>query len=662
MRILVIAVLALLPISINAKNYFVSNMGNDANRGTSASEPFKTLDHVNTLKLQPGDKILFRKGDVFVGELIIKASGTENKPIVISSYGSGKRPVLTGATPVKGWNQLKDNMYKATISDMVTQVYLGNSYLNIARMPDSGYFFIDEGDRMHLMDKEIESKDNLTGSFVRIQTVNWQWEIRKVIEHNQNQIRFDSTLWHPSKPDFAYYLENKLDFVTQHKEWYYDRNKNLLYIQWEGGNVENADLWAVIHETGIIIDKGATNVIIEDLAIRKYHQSAITLTENASGITISNNDIRDIEVFGILMNRHSRNCKVNDNTISDVLGRGISMLEPQNCEIIGNRIIRTGMIAGHGFDGVNSGVAICMENDETRVANSQSIAQHNRIAYNRIDSTGYGGIRADGAYNIIEYNVVRDAVLTMNDGGGIYCWGNTYDYTHHSIFRKNMVINVHGNTTTSAGNHKIITCMYMDNYSNNNVLEDNILVGAKTGIILNDLSHSHTVKGNKIYDVESGINYSVWMKNRKDSIRGNYHVTNNIIYSKDDESRTINIGNHLDLDNYNIGLLDSNIYVSPVYPQIIKKFTSKPGYQVTYDYEFDTWKEISGKDRHSVAIVPKPGTKFWFMEDNSTIFINDEKVPKVFQIHDNHYYNIQGKKVKGEVIVAPFDAEILYKM
>jgi hypothetical protein len=83
---------------------------------------------------------------------------------------------------------------------------------------------------------------------------------------------------------------------------------------------------------------------------------------------------------------------------------------------------------------------------------------------------------------------------------------------------------------------------------------------------------------------------------------------------------------------------------------------------VTYDYEFDTWKEISGKDRHSVAIVPKPGTKFWFMEDNSTIFINDEKVPKVFQIHDNHYYNIQGKKVKGEVIVAPFDAEILYKM
>ncbi|GGZ87405.1 T9SS type A sorting domain-containing protein [Algibacter mikhailovii] len=89
--------------------YYVSNDGNDANDGISESTPWKTLTKASSVTqsgglLQPGGKLLFNKGDTFIGQLIIGCSGTEENPIEIGSYGTGDKPILTGVGANMGNN------------------------------------------------------------------------------------------------------------------------------------------------------------------------------------------------------------------------------------------------------------------------------------------------------------------------------------------------------------------------------------------------------------------------------------------------------------------------------------------------------------------------------------------------------------------------------
>jgi len=649
----------LIPMTVFSTNYYVSESGNDSNSGKNPKKAFKTMDRLNQLTLKPGDKVLFRKGDVFVGELVLHANGKKGKPIVIGSYGEGNvKPLITGAVSADSWSR-QGSMYSTNLSQKVKQLYAGNKYLNIARTPDTGYFFIDSGDSTSLTDDKLASFSNLENSMVRIQTVNWQWEIRNISNHDGGRIEFDSTLWHPAKPHFGYYLENNVDFMNKPGEWFYNEDKGTLSVLWNG-DIENQDFLAVIYDEGIRVSDKSSYITIQDLAISNYSEAAISVGELADNINIQGNDISNVEVFGIMMDLSVSNSTIADNNIVDVQGRGLTLLEPQKCVIERNRIRRIGMIAGHGFDGVNSGTGIIVENIEKRAPDYTNIARHNRIAYNRVDSTGYGAIRADGAYNMIEYNVVREAVLTMNDGGGIYCWGKNYNYTHHNTFRKNIVINVHGNMESCAGNHKIITCLYMDNYTNHCLIEDNIFIGAQTGIILNDLSHSHTVRNNLVYNVDLGLSLSIW-KRSEDTIRGNYTIVGNTIFPEKEHGKVLSIANNLNID-FEEGRIDSNFYISPAYPHILKKFNLEEGHLITNEYELYAWQKATGHDVNARSIIPGPKDKWWQMQEESMIFVNDSLEPRTFMMEQEGYKDLDGKEVPpGEFSVEPFSAKIFYR-
>ncbi len=71
--------------------WYISIKGNDNNPGTIAA-PFKTIKKVNGLHLSPGDAVYFKAGETFKGTLTISlgSAGSQNYPIVISSYGNGK--------------------------------------------------------------------------------------------------------------------------------------------------------------------------------------------------------------------------------------------------------------------------------------------------------------------------------------------------------------------------------------------------------------------------------------------------------------------------------------------------------------------------------------------------------------------------------------------
>jgi Right handed beta helix region len=76
--------------------YLDSVSGSDSSSGTGPTMAWKTLDRATRATFSPGDRVLLRHGQNFVGSLTISESGAAGSPIVIGTYGVGTRPVITG--------------------------------------------------------------------------------------------------------------------------------------------------------------------------------------------------------------------------------------------------------------------------------------------------------------------------------------------------------------------------------------------------------------------------------------------------------------------------------------------------------------------------------------------------------------------------------------
>ena len=130
-RIVVIALLAW-PLGLQiwgvqafATTYYVSSStGSDANSATSPSTPWQTIGHVNAQTFQPGDSILFKRGDVWNEQLAPVSSGTSGNPITFDAYGTGSAPNLTGyyAVPPSAWVLVSGNAWKAPLPATYTTV------------------------------------------------------------------------------------------------------------------------------------------------------------------------------------------------------------------------------------------------------------------------------------------------------------------------------------------------------------------------------------------------------------------------------------------------------------------------------------------------------------------------------------------------------------
>ncbi len=80
-------------LTLHAATYYVdSAKGLDSNAGTSAAAPWKTLEKVNGTQFQPGDRILFKSGSKWQGQLAPASSGRDGEPIIFDRYGAGPRP------------------------------------------------------------------------------------------------------------------------------------------------------------------------------------------------------------------------------------------------------------------------------------------------------------------------------------------------------------------------------------------------------------------------------------------------------------------------------------------------------------------------------------------------------------------------------------------
>ncbi len=76
--------------------YIDAENGNDANDGHSPTSAWASLEKVNQTEFKPGNKILFKAGSTWHGQLELKGSGSAEAPIQINKYGEGNNPAIHG--------------------------------------------------------------------------------------------------------------------------------------------------------------------------------------------------------------------------------------------------------------------------------------------------------------------------------------------------------------------------------------------------------------------------------------------------------------------------------------------------------------------------------------------------------------------------------------
>jgi hypothetical protein len=77
-----------------SKTYYVKTGGNDSSSGLSDSDAWATLGKVQRSQFKPGDRILLKCGSKWNERLEFPSSGTTDKYITFSSYGTGDKPKM----------------------------------------------------------------------------------------------------------------------------------------------------------------------------------------------------------------------------------------------------------------------------------------------------------------------------------------------------------------------------------------------------------------------------------------------------------------------------------------------------------------------------------------------------------------------------------------
>jgi hypothetical protein len=77
--------------------YVDASAGSDSANGRSADNAWRTLSRASLVRLEPGDRLLLKRGSAFSETLNVSVSGRAEAPITISAYGTGDRPILNGA-------------------------------------------------------------------------------------------------------------------------------------------------------------------------------------------------------------------------------------------------------------------------------------------------------------------------------------------------------------------------------------------------------------------------------------------------------------------------------------------------------------------------------------------------------------------------------------
>lgn len=103
--LLILQVIIIQPLRSQTSYYVDSARGDDSFMGTSPQKAWKSVNKVNSAALNPGDSVLFKRGETWREGYLHPKSGNKTARVYYGSYGKGKLPLLLGS---QNKNQVSD--------------------------------------------------------------------------------------------------------------------------------------------------------------------------------------------------------------------------------------------------------------------------------------------------------------------------------------------------------------------------------------------------------------------------------------------------------------------------------------------------------------------------------------------------------------------------
>ncbi|MAU12577.1 MAG: hypothetical protein CL607_22340 [Anaerolineaceae bacterium] len=124
--------------------YYVDAVnGSDSNTGTDPAQAWRTAVHALSQPFNPGDSILFRRGQIFSSaeEALLSSNGTDANPIIIDAYDTGAAPII---------QNLNSFIYSTAIRIDGDHVEISN--LNIAFANEFGLLIYGDYVKVHTLE------------------------------------------------------------------------------------------------------------------------------------------------------------------------------------------------------------------------------------------------------------------------------------------------------------------------------------------------------------------------------------------------------------------------------------------------------------------------------------------------------------------------------
>lgn len=629
----------------HSQNYYVSSSASTSGNGTINS-PWNSFSPLNALLASTSsiDTIFLKNGDTFRDQIII----SNNSGFVITSYGTGNKPIISGAELVSTWTAVPNTSYwQANFNQRVVNFFANDKEQILARYPDenSPYLTVDAGTSNDtLIDAALNfiPSNILNKSQICVHTAQWCWEKSPILSSTNNSIIYLNPTLRVPTPNYGYFLYDHLSYLTTGKEWKYDSTSQKIYYQPTSGDPNQLNCEASVRNYGILLNAGIKNVEIKNIAFEKQIESAIAILDSTNqNIKVDNCNFARQYKYGI--NIQGKLIEVSNNYFREVDGLAIYLNGGCSKSEIHHNVFRN----NGGYR--NSGIGLEINLSSIKSAFIDSCHIH----HNDIDSAGYCGISIDGRWNIIERNIVKNAMLINNDGAALKSFGVGSQY---NIFRNNFVSksngNIEGVPVGQPESYFPTPAIYFDYSTNHCTIQENTIYDQiKKGIFLNASSNNNSVIGNVVY----GSNYLLDFNGAPNSSIFFYvnmtgmTVKRNVLFAKDASSYIIRM-----VDNtggYNHGLVDSNYYFQPYN---VNNFEFVPPSTVN---NYATWLLNSGYDIHS-----KSNFTNWTLPINrDTLFMNPTDNIVSIDLGLDEYLDLDSNIVCGNITLQPYTSKILIR-
>lgn len=573
MKKLITIIFLLASTTCFATNYYVANSGNDANAGTSTATAWATISKVNSSSFSAGDTIFFNRGDVWYETLTVPSSGALGNPIVFTSYGTGKRPVIDGGELITSWTNLGSNIYSANLSVAGStngKAITFNSVLHgKGRFPkdtavNKGCWYATStsfsSPNVTIIDANLKTLPNLVGSEIVMRRMRWVLTVFPVVAHTDSALSFTELEQGTYR---GYFLQNKLSFCTMNREWFHDKDSSKLKVYFSSTPTDTVRVSA--RKFCVVLNSKNYN-LFKDLQFSTADSFAVTVKGTGNKFydcTVSGSN-NGVLVYYQSSRTSIVKCNINNINSVGIWNPGISTLI-DSCSI--KDIAAIPGIAGGGTYS-RTGI-MCYQYDATPPASSSDSVT---ISNCTIDNIGYNAIRFDGESSKAFNNTISRYCQLTDDGGAIYTWNNylSKPYTNRQVYNNY----IDGTTTmgSGVGTFSYETTpeafgIYCDDAANYVDVKKNTVINTTGGgVYLHNANHIN-VDSNTIYNTPE----AVWV--RLDALNPTARIytsylnvrNNNFINTQSQYALFIEDYNTIGYDSIRyMGVVDSNRYIVPM--------------------------------------------------------------------------------------------------